>query len=283
MSFYDKVPLFVFVFTVSSFYIPFSIYYQFKVVKQWCILCLAIQIIIFSGLIWSFINYWFKTIYFPAFTITYFFLIFICFIFPVGCWFFLKPIFLKAKDTDTFSFAHKRILYNPDIFKSILEQQPIAADGWQHLGIDIGASNAENVIIKVCNPYCGPCASAHILLEEIIDNNKNIRLKIIFTATNDDDDIRSKPAKHMLAITEIENENRTRKAINEWYKSVGKDYKSFAEKYPVNENLSNQNYKIEAMREWCEKTEITFTPTIFINGYRLPEMYNLQELKNILI
>jgi hypothetical protein len=36
------------------------------------------------------------------------------------------------------------------------------------------------------------------------------------------------------------------------------------------------------MKEWCEEAEISFTPTIFINGRRLPEKYRIEELKYIL-
>ena len=36
------------------------------------------------------------------------------------------------------------------------------------------------------------------------------------------------------------------------------------------------------MKNWCDEAEITGTPTIFINGKRLPDNYRIDELKNIL-
>jgi len=59
-------------------------------------------------------------------------------------------------------------------------------------------------------------------------------------------------------------------------------YESLAAKYPMNGKLKQQDAKIEAMRKWCDGAEIIFTPTIFVNGHRLPENYNVEELKNIL-
>jgi protein-disulfide isomerase len=35
------------------------------------------------------------------------------------------------------------------------------------------------------------------------------------------------------------------------------------------------------MREWCEAAEVTYTPTIFVNGHRLPEEYGAKELTEI--
>lgn len=42
------------------------------------------------------------------------------------------------------------------------------------------------------------------------------------------------------------------------------------------------NGKVEAMSAWCDAAEITHTPTLFVNGYRLPENYDIEELRYIL-
>ena len=47
----------------------------------------------------------------------------------------------------------------------------------------------------------------------------------------------------------------------------------------INIRLEGQSYKLDKMRDWCDKMEINFTPTYFINGYQLPEIYNLDDLK----
>ena len=60
-----------------------------------------------------------------------------------------------------------------------------------------------------------------------------------------------------------------------------KDYEVFAGKYPMNGELKEQENKLDAMKQWCDDAEITGTPTIFINGRRLPDTYSIDELKNI--
>lgn len=50
----------------------------------------------------------------------------------------------------------------------------------------------------------------------------------------------------------------------------------------MNEELKKQEEEIDKMRAWCDEAEITFTPTIYVNGYRLPEKYKVEELKYIL-
>jgi uncharacterized membrane protein len=290
LAFAAKLPWLAIASTVASPYILFSIYYQWRVVKQWCPLCLAVQAVLVMELIWAIIYFWLKSLLTSS-TLPSAFVdgqwvrsliaISFCILLPIIIWYLVKPIFLAAKAASGYTGAYKRLLYNPEIFNSLLQQQTTAPDGWQHLGINIGNPNAATTILKVCNPYCGPCAKAHSVLEEIIKHNANVQLKIIFTATNNENDITNKPAKHLLAIAAKENSQLNAQALDDWYLANKKDYDVFAGKYPMNGELKEQDEKIELMSKWCNDGEITATPTFFINGKRLPETYNINELKNI--
>jgi len=143
----------------------------------------------------------------------------------------------------------------------------------------LGNPLAPNKIVKVCNPYCGPCAKAHELLEQLIHNNPTVQLQIIFTATNHEHDYKTPPVRHLLAIAADNEETLVKGALNDWYLAKEKNYNVFADKYPMTEQLLQQDVKIEAMQSWCEQTQIDYTPTIFINGQQLPEMYTVEDLK----
>jgi len=161
------------------------------------------------------------------------------------------------------------------------KQKHITKDA-RGLGITIGNPNATNTIIKVCNPYCGPCAKAHSEIDSLLEANNDLKVQIVFTATPNDKDKRSLPVKHLLAIAEKENDVLTKQALYDWYLADKKDYQDFAVKYPMNGELKKQEAKVEAMNKWCNQTEIVFTPTFFINGYQLPDVYNISDLKYFL-
>ncbi|MCX6210829.1 MAG: hypothetical protein NTZ59_15325, partial [Bacteroidetes bacterium] len=38
------------------------------------------------------------------------------------------------------------------------------------------------------------------------------------------------------------------------------------------------NTEIDTMNLWCEKSLVTETPTVFINGFRLPYSYTIEDL-----
>ncbi|HMJ48198.1 MAG TPA: vitamin K epoxide reductase family protein, partial [Ferruginibacter sp.] len=281
LSFAEKIPWLAIGATASAPYIFFSIYYQYKVVKQWCPLCLAVQAVLLIEFVWSVMAYWQGPVWLPVSTVIGI-TILTSILLPVMAWFFVKPLLHKTKNVDTYEAAYKRLLYNPDYFNQLLQQQQEAPGGWQQLGITLGNPNAANTILKVCNPYCGPCGKAHPELEEIIAHNKDFNLRVIFTATSSEDDRANKPVTHLLAIAANNNTARTQQALDDWYNADKKDYEAFAAKYPMNGELKKQAAKIDAMDHWCREAGIAATPTIFINGRLLPQDYNINELKNIL-
>ena len=261
-------------------YILFSIYYQWKVVKQWCPLCLAVQAVLAMELGWSIFSFWKAPLWEPLQAATIL-AVAIVVILPIVLWFTVKPLLVQQKANKAYKAAYKRLLYNPEIFNGLLNQQRPVAEGYSNLGITIGNPAAANTIIKVCNPYCGPCAKAHPQLEEIIQHNNDVNIKIIFTATNNENDKAGKVVKHLLAIAAKGDIKQTQQALDDWYLATEKDYDSFAAKYPMNGKLKKQGDKIDAMSNWCRQAAIMHTPTIFINGKLLPETYSLDELKHI--
>ncbi|HEU5164581.1 MAG TPA: thioredoxin domain-containing protein, partial [Chitinophagaceae bacterium] len=140
---------------------------------------------------------------------------------------------------------------------------------------------AENTLIKVCNPYCGPCAKAHPVIDKLLEENDNLKVQILFTATDDEKDSAAKPVKHLMALYE-KNGRVIQEALDDWYLPDRKDYDAFAEKYILNGELEKQEKKLRSMKTWCDEVKIEFTPTFFINGYQLPKQYNIEELKYFL-
>ncbi len=95
------------------------------------------------------------------------------------------------------------------------------------------------------------------------------------------DDLHAKTISHLLAINSIGDPKVTQEALDQWYAAEKKDYAAFAGRYPMNGELNQQQEKLLAMKAWCEKEGITHTPTIFINGYQLPNEYQIADIKEI--
>lgn len=261
-------------------YIIFSLYYQWKVAKQWCVLCLGVQgllllggiNVIANGLAAPLTSLSFNTVAITA----------LLYLLPVVCWNVAKPYLLQLQDAKNTRRQYLRIKFNNEVFDTLLKKQKQITTSPQGLGITIGKPTAQHEIIKVCNPYCGPCATAHPEIEKILEHNTDVKARIIFMATNDEKDYRKDAVKHLLAIADQNDEHTTKKALDDWYLAPKKDYNLFAAKYPKNGELKKQESKIDEMSKWCTATDIAYTPTIFINGYQLPAAYSLGDINYFL-
>ncbi len=243
---------------------------------------MLVQLVLLNAFLFELLFYRKATVSIPAFSVVNTASILFAILLPLLTWRLLKPLILKAREGANYEESYKRLLYNPDIFNSLLDYQPRVAEGWENLGIDIGNREAGNIIIKVCNPYCDPCAKMHPILEDVIEKSKNARLKIIFTSSASPDDLKSRPAFHLLTIAKETNEQKTKNALNEWYLHSDRNYEKFTMQYPLHADLKDLDREYYAMKNWCDETGIRHTPTLFVNGRRLPETYNVEELKNIL-
>ncbi|MNL16035.1 hypothetical protein D3C87_1370560 [compost metagenome] len=147
--------------------------------------------------------------------------------------------------------------------------------------IVLGNTEAETIITMVSNPFCGPCATTHKTLDNWLNMRDDIQVKIVFTTANHDDDPKTKVARHLTALSLHGDKKKVEQALNDWYDSDKKDYDTWAKNYPMQVN-GEMEVVTQRQKEWCELTEVTFTPTILVNGYKLPDPYRLDDIKYLL-
>ncbi|RYY36109.1 MAG: hypothetical protein EOP46_07600 [Sphingobacteriaceae bacterium] len=253
-------------------YTFYSVYYQWRVAKQWCLFCCCVQILL-----------WFEFIGFiPFLTIN---------VFPVGLqwlnivsamsipllvWGFVKPLFLQARQIQPLKQQLRQFKYNQDYFEKTIAESPKYTLPGEEYTILLGNREAENIITIVSNPYCEPCSSAHKALDEWIDKRDDIKLQVVFAAN---DDSKSKVARHILALKENDGDEAVKHALSNWYGQSIKNLDDWIKRYPVQYDADSNAKALSTQNEWCELVEITSTPTIFVNGRRLPQPYRAEDIK----
>jgi uncharacterized membrane protein len=265
-------------------YVFYSVYMQWIKIKRWCLLCLIVQGLLLVGFgvaILSAING--QNGVSLGLLLAALPVLLPIALLPVILWYFMKPFLQANASLREWSKELKRFKFNEDIFKAILFRQKQIEPPSSDLGIVLGDPGAEYTLIKVCNPYCSPCAKAHPDVEELLRTADNLKVQIIFNATNRDGDQLASPVKHFLAIDEAGDKLLTAKALDDWYGADTKDYTNFAAHYPVDEcRLSGQSGKLELMSKWCEDIHLEYTPTFFFCGYQLPQPYNVKDLSSFI-
>ncbi len=261
-------------------YTLFSVYYQWRVAKQWCVLCLAVQLLLVAGAANVVFFQLFRTT--ASLSVEAFISIAFLYALPVLLWYTIKPAVLRLHKAKSTKRELLRLKFNTSIFNALLEKQKRVDVPTEGLGIWLGNPNAKHQLVKVCNPYCGPCSRAHPKIEKLLEANPDVSVRIIFSASNKENDKAAAPVKHLMAIAGRNDEAVTKRALDDWYLVDKKEYEVFAKKYPVNGELAAQGDAVEAMREWCDKMQIRVTPTIFIDNYQLPDVYGIEDLEYFL-
>ncbi|WP_299285979.1 cysteine peptidase family C39 domain-containing protein [uncultured Mucilaginibacter sp.] len=271
---------------VSLPYTFYSIYYQAKVAKQWCKLCCAVQ-----ALLW--LEFFSLVLFSPSlFNIGSFAVLssvllstglnlFICLALPIALWLLLKPLLLKAQQSKSLKSQLRKLKYNKEFFDQLLFVQPKYATPDENWSIVLGNVNAENIITMVSNPYCPPCAKTHQILDEWLDKRDDLQVRLVFTANNSEADIKTPVTRHLMALNAWPEKSMIKRALHDWYGQTQKNYEAWAKVYPV-ALVESEYYKLDKQSIWCDMAEIKATPTFLINGYRLPELYQLNDIKYLL-
>ncbi|RFM26751.1 vitamin K epoxide reductase family protein [Deminuibacter soli] len=281
---------------MSIFSLPFigySIFYQWRIVRRWCVLCLCTQAILLLQFTLNCITNlpsW-NQHSFTIFNIDMMVTAGLGYLLPLIVTTTLIRLDKNAREGQASKMELIRMQRNSEIFQALLMRQKRLTEDPGSMGIVIGNPNGKHKLIKVCNPYCGPCAESHSSLHQLVESIPDLQLRIIFTASSAPEDSKAEPVKHILAIAEKNDEHLLNKALDDWYLAEKRDYAAFAEKYPMREELNDSALvdKITMMHSWCEKIKVDFTPSFFVNipsdaagdesFYELPPQYKINDLK----
>ena len=265
-------------------FIIFSLFYQGFVIKQWCLFCLSVVgllLLEFAGSISGGLLRLQAVDEIPDLPVAVLSLGLI-FMLVASVWFLLRPVLIQNHESKNHLYELNRLKNNRTVFESLLGRER-RVPGTEGLGITLGNLDAPDTILKVCNPYCNPCAEAHKDLSRILDENPNLKIQIIYNTSVSHLDMGREPVRHFLAVAENAAPAQTKTLLDSWYFSKNKDYNELSTAYPLTgEVLEGQDDKIKAMAKWTRENNVMFTPTYFFNGVKLPAQYKLDNLSYIL-
>lgn len=256
----------------------FSIYYQWRIIKKWCPLCLATVSLLwiqFLLLLPTLLQIHLKNIFINE-------TLFAAFIFigTTVLWLeLLKTSLKRNKELTDNNFSLLRIKNNPEIFKALLQQERRVDTTPLENDLQLGNPDAEIQITVACNPYCGPCAKAHKALHEMVEKN-DIGLTIRFLIkTENKEDKKQQLVEYILQLVNDKNREYKGYILHDWYKEM--DFNTFSKKYPLLKEVDVKD-QLKNHERWNNENKIAFTPTIFINSYELPKQYTAEDLKLVI-
>ena len=254
--------------------LPFSLWcvgYQAIKLKQWCPLCMLVQISIW-GIFVS--NLLLELIFFDIDVLCVLFVLglyvfFICFVHIIVTYYEEKSVMSDLR------YKLNLIKSNKDIFHLLIgHKRKYNID--KSFGLFIGNRKSENVVTIVTNPHCSPCAALHAKIDEYIQNGfNNMAFQLILFLFNGNLEKSSKLFLHnYLRLSE----NDFMEFLREWYLYGRNDKEHFYLRYLSDENEEMLNLELDKHKAWIRSNGIYMTPFLLFNGYIFPEEYSIDDL-----
>ncbi len=269
------------VFIISALALPitlYSIYYQYRVVKSWCTLCLSIVAILWlqAGLIVL------KTTDFSSlftFELTDGLVTALSFIGTYTAWRYLKPLVKNVIDLRKEKIESVKFKRNFNLFNSLLQKSPKLNTGLNKPGeIVLGNKNSSLEITIITNPFCGHCRPVHKLVDQIIERYHSlVKVIVRFNVPVDTPETNGViVANRLVELYHEKGEKICIEAMSEIYGEV--KYESWLNKWKNSNNFTKYQEILKSEKEWCNENGINFTPEILINGKSFPKEYSRTDL-----
>jgi uncharacterized membrane protein len=267
-------------FSLAVIAVPFtfwSIWYQGFKAKQWCLLCLIIQVIIWLNFLTSlFIDFLDDK--------NPFIISFLCFssiyLIPLITTNLLMFRLSGYKRTESAIQEINSLKATDGVLEALLLEQSYFDTRRDYSSIIFGNKDADVLITILSNPHCNPCGKMHIKIEDLLNyNSQHLAIQYIFTSFNEDLEISSKFL--IAAYLRTTDDNQRSLIFNEWFKFGNLKKEEFFSKFSFDLNDDDVLKEFEAHKSWNKNAKIEATPTILVEGYKLPPNYKIDDFKYI--
>lgn len=270
----NLIPYMVLINILALPYSFWSIWYQKFKAKQWCPLCLIVQCLL--GITF-FLNLGFGLIQFPEISISDTLLTILLYLIPILLINTLIPNLGQNKKMEQITQELNSIKTDENVFSAILKKQPFYEVDKSTSSILWGNTGADILVTILTNPHCNPCAKMHKRIEKMLDESSNLCIQYIFSSFGEELNISNK----FLSAIYFEKEIKERRKIyRRWFEEKNLKNEEIFEIYNVNKESDIVRKEFQKHENWKKATGIRpATPTILVNGYKLPDNYKIEDLK----
>lgn len=269
-----------FLYSISLLSIPvifYSLYYQYRVEKLWCPICLLIigVLVIQFLLCFLFQSFVFKI---GVKDVAYLFPIYS---FSAYCLYVIKPFINNYKNLITSKIESNRFIQNYQFFKNNLlsSSQESFDDDW----LLIGNTDAKVKIVLISNLFCTYCKDVHLTLDRIYKKYQSeICIVIRFNFSPSLTEEQRKLYFRLVQIFEGEGDKAFSDALVTWFDGI--DIKNWFEKYgePEEGRIAGTEEKLRKINNQNFDMDLNFTPNIFLNGFNYPRIYDRNLLQRFI-
>ena len=163
-----------------------------------------------------------------------------------------------------------------DVFFAKLQKGEYYETTEQDSHILWGNKDAKLRITIFSNPHCNPCARMHKRIEALLKTHGDrLCVQYIFTSFNKD----LEESSRFLIASYLQLDTQTAQTVfQQWFDGEKDNAQEFMNKIPVDISSQDVGAELEKHNAWCERSLLTSTPTILLNGHILPNAYTIEDI-----
>jgi thiol-disulfide isomerase/thioredoxin len=197
-------------------------------------------------------------------------------------WAVIKPNLINREKLFNLETQYLHLKRNPFVINSILAESTDYDIAAIPNPVKITDHESEMIITEIINPYCSPCKKAFHKTEQLIKetNGQCPAIQFVFsTQSETQDNIMTKTAMHMLALSEISVPTQMKQALSEWFHLM--DYEKWSIKYPT--EIQDKHFNtLKEQCKWFDDNNLEGTPTTFLNTKKLSYKIDFSDLQYII-
>ena len=250
-----------------------SIWYQGFRAKQWCPLCVMVQVLLWVVFL---LNVAFGFVRIPIFDIWQIGMVGSVYLIPLLVIHIVAPLAVSKRRVTEITQEMNSIKANEKVFTTLLQDQPrydVSADFSRIL---LGSDSATLFVTVLTNPHCNPCAKMHERIEGLLKKHPHIQVQYVFSSFSQELEI---SARYLIAVFLQKSKEERKRIYAEWFEGGKFNKEAFFEKYPVDIKDAGIAEEFNRHKAWIKIAQVRATPTVLVNGYKLPDNYKIEDLK----
>ena len=252
-------------------YPVFSIYYQGFVLKKWCPMCLGVQLILI-------IEFLLLLPQFSQFSFSFSALLRLVLIFLItGIIYTLFILFIREKNShEIHYYKYLGFKKNPDILRTLMLNQNHYDIPVTEASLVFGNKDASLKISAFLSLHCSHCARAFEKIKTMLKSKDEVAINIVLITSD------NKMLNSLYHFKRLERDDEALDLLYQWFNANPYSRTKISETLCVQNEDDISNTVNNENNRLFKECNVFGTPTFFINGYLLPNQYDIDDIKYFL-
>ncbi len=189
----------------------------------------------------------------------------------------IKMLYVGLKEKDHYRLRLMKLKRDPAAFQNLLGKGEKIEIPESRSSLVFGDRRSRLTIIVFMSYYCSACAKKFPSIKKLIDNQPKVRIQMVFPASKDE--LSLKLTWIISTMHNSGNDDDIPELLDKWYNTDSKSKQKLLEQYKAEAEPAKMNEMMEYHSMLFNSCKIAHVPSVYVNGYTLPEMYEIDEIK----